>query len=795
MALEIYPWCGDETKRSSKFTLNVNPAGANTPVHVYGSTRVTVPNDTLAWDGGDSVETSFATIGRTETFTLRVTRVGADIDSIVVYPRRYRSLVNATLVDNGGTQVADLNIPDDGVPFLYIEVNGARMEMLMLKFNPLEPATPGGATIYDGSQTQVIDGEVIVFEPGVHDMTDPDEPGVAPRFACENGSRVIIKGGAYVIGNFDVTQVLFGGAGDVEDISFEGAGVLSGEYADPATVQALGWEASAEYCFFYGENGNYTRRNISVSGITLTLPCYWMDRSALCHSTDVMAINPWNWGIGFFFHFVDSNTGTSTVTRCISLNHDDSFMWTYAISGHRTCTDDYSVTANGSPFDHGFSPYEDITPLSLTRVRCGAMMLGSWAHAVAQGYTGALRRFHCAAKLWVDGTDAQETWKTMPVTETTFHVDGPCKVAILQLENLPDPFTGGNDGAGQIQGYASEGLDCEQTPDLSPLTNKPIRIWGRDATSTPHDITLANWVIGGVPVTSANFSTFADVNSFPYNITILPEGAGGPPRIVSIAIEPTSPHTGIPGGTQQFTAIATYDDSTTADVTGEVAWSTSTPLLVNLEGGLATAIAAGLASITATYEDPDAPIVATVSWEIMTEMAPFTVEDGTGLEAANALATVEFVDAWALENQNPTSWSEATPSEKEDAIRSASRWVSLKRKFNGQKIKQTQALAFPRYGLLDEDGWSVDYTSVPRQVQQAVAIVAIKINDGTFAPFPDEAQQTTGKTSTSVSVGPITISDSFADTQTSQSTEVRLPLVERLLAPFFAGTKWTLGRG
>lgn len=68
----------------------------------------------------------------------------------------------------------------------------------------------------------------------------------------------------------------------------------------------------------------------------------------------------------------------------------------------------------------------------------------------------------------------------------------------------------------------------------------------------------------------------------------------------SIAVTPASAAIP-PGGNQQFTATATYSDSSTQNVTSQVAWSSSAPSVATVNAaGLATAVAIGPASITAT---------------------------------------------------------------------------------------------------------------------------------------------------------------------------------------------------
>jgi hypothetical protein len=72
------------------------------------------------------------------------------------------------------------------------------------------------------------------------------------------------------------------------------------------------------------------------------------------------------------------------------------------------------------------------------------------------------------------------------------------------------------------------------------------------------------------------------------------------PTLVSIAITPTSVSIA-PGGTQQYTAIGTYSDSSTADITAAATWASSvTGVATIASGGLATSISAGTTNITAS---------------------------------------------------------------------------------------------------------------------------------------------------------------------------------------------------
>ena len=77
------------------------------------------------------------------------------------------------------------------------------------------------------------------------------------------------------------------------------------------------------------------------------------------------------------------------------------------------------------------------------------------------------------------------------------------------------------------------------------------------------------------------------------------------PTLVSIAIHPVNPHVTL-GGAIQLTAIGSFSDNSTQDISGSVVWGTSTPsiaIVSNIAGnmGKISSVAVGTANITATY--------------------------------------------------------------------------------------------------------------------------------------------------------------------------------------------------
>jgi hypothetical protein len=72
-----------------------------------------------------------------------------------------------------------------------------------------------------------------------------------------------------------------------------------------------------------------------------------------------------------------------------------------------------------------------------------------------------------------------------------------------------------------------------------------------------------------------------------------------PPTLVSIAVTPTNPSIA-KGLTQQFTAMGTFSDNSTQDITGSVTWSSlTTSVATIIAGGLATCVGTGSTTIQA----------------------------------------------------------------------------------------------------------------------------------------------------------------------------------------------------
>lgn len=94
--------------------------------------------------------------------------------------------------------------------------------------------------------------------------------------------------------------------------------------------------------------------------------------------------------------------------------------------------------------------------------------------------------------------------------------------------------------------------------------------------------------------------------------TTTPSG-GSAATLSSVAVTPDQPTVAV-NATKQFTATGTYSDATTQDISTAVTWSSSDVAVATLdETGLAMAITAGTATMTATSGDISGSTLLTVT--------------------------------------------------------------------------------------------------------------------------------------------------------------------------------------
>jgi len=122
------------------------------------------------------------------------------------------------------------------------------------------------------------------------------------------------------------------------------------------------------------------------------------------------------------------------------------------------------------------------------------------------------------------------------------------------------------------------------------------------------------------------------------------------PTLVSITLSPANP-TLSTGMTQQFTALGTYTNGNTQDLTGSVTWSSSMKSVATISNaGLATAVSAGNASIKASYSSVVGSTFITVVKNTVAYYVSPTGSDSNPGTLALPLATAQKAESLVVAN-------------------------------------------------------------------------------------------------------------------------------------------------
>ncbi len=108
----------------------------------------------------------------------------------------------------------------------------------------------------------------------------------------------------------------------------------------------------------------------------------------------------------------------------------------------------------------------------------------------------------------------------------------------------------------------------------------------------------------------------------------------------------------------------------------------------------------------------------------------FTVEDGTGVEDANSLCSVEFADAY-FADRAITAWT-GDAAAKQTALVRATDYIETRfgHKFRGCKAEDDQALSWPRVDVSADD-------TVPVGIRKAASEYALRALTATLLPDPE----------------------------------------------------------
>lgn len=163
------------------------------------------------------------------------------------------------------------------------------------------------------------------------------------------------------------------------------------------------------------------------------------------------------------------------------------------------------------------------------------------------------------------------------------------------------------------------------------------------------------------------------------------------------------------------------------------------------------------------------------------------VEDGTGLETAEAFISVSGADAYFTARGLTTVWTGSTGA-REVALRRGAQYLEAVygERWKGETVSQAQALAWPRYNVWYRD-WLLPSGEIPAAVASANAEAAYLFIGGTDMLSAIAAGGAIKRKM--VKAGPVETETEYTD---GTSAEARYRAIEGYLAGLLTGT---LGSG
>jgi hypothetical protein len=164
----------------------------------------------------------------------------------------------------------------------------------------------------------------------------------------------------------------------------------------------------------------------------------------------------------------------------------------------------------------------------------------------------------------------------------------------------------------------------------------------------------------------------------------------------------------------------------------------------------------------------------------------FIVEDGTGVEDANAGVSVEYVDEYCADRAM-TEWTGDTATKRSAIIR-ATDYIENRFSFKGEPYSEDQGLHYPISDSYDadEDDETDEPAEMPENYLKAIAEYSVRALSGPLAPDPVVSDTGLQVSSKMEKVGPLEESTTYT---TSQARVIRAyPAADMLLRDLVKST-------
>jgi hypothetical protein len=102
----------------------------------------------------------------------------------------------------------------------------------------------------------------------------------------------------------------------------------------------------------------------------------------------------------------------------------------------------------------------------------------------------------------------------------------------------------------------------------------------------------------------------------------------------------------------------------------------------------------------------------------------FTVEDGTGVPAANSFVSVADADDILITNIHSSDWFDQDNAHKEYLLAWATRLLDSKATWKGTRVYETSGTRWPRSNIIDRDGFELADDEIPQRLKEGTAEMA-----------------------------------------------------------------------
>lgn len=167
------------------------------------------------------------------------------------------------------------------------------------------------------------------------------------------------------------------------------------------------------------------------------------------------------------------------------------------------------------------------------------------------------------------------------------------------------------------------------------------------------------------------------------------------------------------------------------------------------------------------------------------------VEDGTAKSNAQTyISAADCTTYLTARNASSAFVALATDALKEAALLRAMRYIEnhFRGKWRGRRVDEDQALAWPRYSVTDQDDYTIEHTTIPQVLKDAVCEAAEREATTTDSLEPDLERGGAVKRERK-KVGPLETETEYMDGAAPRKT---YPVIDHMLS-FLAMTKsWNI---